>query len=156
MSETANFLDPTAALRAGVDDDAADFGDVGVAPRAAMLGGGLQGRARRQGLIGAAEDRLLGLAETGKADLANSFDEVVALAREVAGRAEAWGIGPVGGYARDAADRLGELQATIRDTPVEHLLDGGRDLIRRQPEIAIGVAVVAGFIAARVVKAGSR
>jgi hypothetical protein len=51
---------------------------------------------------------------------------------------------------------ISDLQQTLRDKPVAELLEDGRDVVRRQPGIAIGAAVAAGFIAARILKSGSR
>ena len=107
-------------------------------------------------LVGNAQTRLLGLAEEGKHELAGSIDNLVALARQIADGIDGFGGGSIAAFSHDAADRLAALQTTLRDTPVEELIDEGRALVRRQPEIAIGVALVAGFLAARVIKAGSR
>ncbi len=109
----------------------------------------------RGGFIGMAESRLMELAEDGKTELARSFDELVLLAHEFAARIESVGGGPVAGYVRQATDVLEGWQTTLRDRPVQLLLDDGRNIIRRQPEIAIGVAAIAGFIAARLIKSGS-
>jgi hypothetical protein len=109
-----------------------------------------------RGLIGYAESRLLELAEDGKTELVRSLDGLVSLAQEIAAQVESVGGGPFAGYARQAAGLVDELQGVLRDRPVGELLDDGRDLVRRQPAIAVGVAVVAGFIAARLFKSGIR
>lgn len=107
-------------------------------------------------LIGMAESRLLDLAEDGKAELVKSFDGLVAMVHEIAANVESSGGSAVAGYARQAAHLLGDFQAGLRDRPVDELLEDGRELIRRSPGVAIGVALVAGFIAARLFKSGSR
>jgi len=110
----------------------------------------------RRGLLGMVEDRLLGLAEAGKAELVGSLAGLVELAHELAGHAEATAGGTLGGYPRQAADRIAALQAHLRDRPVIDLLDDGRDIVRNSPGIALAAALVAGFVAARIAKAGSR
>lgn len=107
-----------------------------------------------QGIYGFAETKLMSLAEDGKSELVRNFDGLVAMVQELAAKVESAGGGIAGDYAHQAADMLSELQATLRDKPVAELLDDGRDLIRRSPGLAIGVAVIAGFAAARLVKAG--
>lgn len=108
------------------------------------------------GLMGAAQSRLLDLAEDGKSELAKSFDGLVSLANELAARVDSVGVAPLASYAWQAAGLLRDMQQGLRDRPVDDLLDDGRALIREQPGVAVGVAVVAGFIAARLVKSASR
>ncbi len=110
---------------------------------------------RGTSLVSVAESRLMELAEDGKAELARSFDGLVMLAHEFAAKLDSNNIGPFGDYLRQAAGALEGLQETLRDRPVAHLLDDGRDLVRRSPQMAIGVALIAGFIAARLVKSGT-
>lgn len=111
---------------------------------------------QRKGLYGVVENKLFGLAENGKAEIANSFQGIVEIVREMASRVEGLGGGPVAAYANEAVELLDDLHAQLRDKPVDELLDDGRELIRTSPGVAIGVAVFAGFIAARLVKAGGR
>ncbi len=111
---------------------------------------------QRRGLIGATEQRLLGLADDGKRELARSFGELVDLVRDVAAHVDSLGLGPVGGMVREATGVLEGWERQLRDRPVAELLNDGRALVRRQPQIAIGVATLAGFIAARLVKSGAR
>ena len=111
---------------------------------------------RARGLFGYAENRLLELAEDGKSELVRSLDGLVALAQDVAAQVESTGVGPFGGYARQLAGLVDELQGTLRDRPGGDLLDDGRALIRRSPAVAVGVALVAGFVAVRLFKSGAR
>ncbi len=134
---------PDTGFDAGFDDS---FDDA-IAGRAAEGG---------TGLVNAAESRLMALAEDGKAELVRSFDALVLLAHEFAAKLDSSNGGPAGGYVRQAAETLADLQRTLRDRPVQHLLNDGRSLVRKSPEVALGVAVIAGFVAARLAKAGAR
>jgi hypothetical protein len=107
----------------------------------------------RPGLYGIAQGQLLGLAEDGKAELVRNVATIAGIVREIATQVEGVGIEPFAGYVRQAADLVDELHGSVRDKSVEALIDDGRDLIRQQPEIAIAAAVIAGFLAARVLKA---
>lgn len=107
---------------------------------------------RRHGIAGIAQSKLLDLAENGKLSLVDSFEGFAAMTRDMADKIEGNGNGLFGGYARQAANLVGELQDTLRDKPVDELLDEGRDLIRSQPGLAVGLAVAIGFFAARLVK----
>lgn len=111
--------------------------------------------APRAGVFGNAQNRLFEVAEDGKAELVRSFDGLVMLAHEIAARVESVGGSPVSALVRQAAGVIEGWQGTLRDRPVEHLLDDGRDFIRHSPRVAIGVAVIAGFVAARLIKSAS-
>jgi hypothetical protein len=111
---------------------------------------------KSSGLFANAESRLLDFAEDGKAELVKGFDGLLAMVQELAANVDSVGGGAFAEYAHKAADVISGLQDTLRDKPVAELLDDGRDIIRREPAITIGVAVAAGFIAARLLKSGTR
>lgn len=110
----------------------------------------------RRGLMGIAETRLMGLAEDGKAEIVRNFADLVGLVQDIAREAENYGIAPISGTIRKASGVLEDWHDALRDKPVGELLDDGRDLIRARPEIAIGMATLAGFLAARLMKSGLR
>ena len=101
-----------------------------------------------------AADRLRGFADEGKAHITATLDGVVTAAREIADKLGDGAFGPVGGYAKDAADTVEQWVEGIKDKSVDELLDDGRDLVRSQPAVAVAVAVVAGFVVSRFLKAG--
>jgi ElaB/YqjD/DUF883 family membrane-anchored ribosome-binding protein len=125
-----------------------DYFDIGAADVEIM--------APRPGLFGAIESRLIDLAEDGKRELLRSFDGVVLGAHELAANIDSVAGAQVGAFVRDAATMLENLQTQLRDKPVDALLDDGRDFIRQSPRLAIGVAIAAGFITARLAKAASQ
>lgn len=112
-------------------------------------------QARGGGVYGV-QARLLDLAEDGKNELAKGFDGLVSVANEMAARVERSGIGALSGVAWQAAGVLADIQKGLRDRPVDELLDDGRALIRREPGLAMGVAMLAGFVAVRLFKASGR
>ena len=111
---------------------------------------------RPRGLMAVVQSRLLDLAEDGKIEFAKGFDGLVDIANELAARVDSAGVGPLATYAWQAAGLLKNIQQGLRDRPVEDILDDGRALIRREPALAVGVAVAAGFIAARLFKSSGR
>lgn len=108
---------------------------------------------RRSGLAGVVETRLHGLFENGRGELVKSLDSLVQLVEELAGKVGDRDTNAVAGIAHQAVDTIADIRNSLRDRPIELLIDDGRDLVRRQPEIAVGVAVAAGFLAARLIKA---
>ena len=111
---------------------------------------------RRISLMGEVQARLLDLAEDGKRELAKSFDGLVTMANEMAAKVDSAGVGIAATLAWQAAGLLSDAQRGLNDRPVDELLDEGRALIRREPALAVGAAVAAGFIAARLFKSSGR
>lgn len=157
MADMPNF-DPTAALADTGDDFADDIAGETYPPRGRPLGQPIsnQGRtlsgASQAGLVGAARSRLLGIADDGKTELLASLSNLVGLVREVAAQVEGLGIEPLAGYARRTSNVVDELHSSIAEKSVEDLLDDGRELVRRQPEIAVAAAMIIGFLGARLMK----
>ncbi len=114
-------------------------------------------RALRSGGFGSvARNRLLDLVEDGRSELVRSFDGLVLAAHELAAKVDGPGGNIVGDYVRQAAGLVEHLQGSLRDRPVEDLIDSGRDMVRRSPALSVGIALAAGFVAARLVKAAGR
>ena len=152
-----------AANDAGNDFDAAIAGDddfdaaIAVDELDAAIAGDATPMAG-SGLIDAAQARLLDFVEDGRAELVRGFDGLVALANEVAAKVDSLGGGsalatPVADLAYQAADVIGNMQARLRDKPIDELLDDGRALIRESPGLAGGVAFAAAFLVTRLIKA---
>ena len=100
-----------------------------------------------------AANRLRDVADDGKSHVVSTIAGLVQAAREFAERLDGGAGGPVASYAHQAADALGDWQQTIETKSVEDLMAEGRELVRRSPGVALGVAVATGFVLARLVKA---
>jgi len=136
-----------------------DFGRNGVSEStfgqdAGAGGSGAAGSFREQtmNLRSQATDKLRSFADEGKQQVTNSLDGLVDAAREIAGKIGDKG-GPLAGYATTAADTLEQWASTVKDKSVEDLFDDGREFIRQQPGVAVGIAVAAGFVLTRLLKA---
>lgn len=108
---------------------------------------------RTGGLVGIARSHFLEIAETGKSDLLRNVGSIAGLIRELAVQVESIGIEPLSHYARRTTALVDDLHGSVRDKSVEDLIDDGRELVRRNPEIAIVAAAIIGFLGARVLKA---
>lgn len=106
-------------------------------------------------LRGQAAGKLRSLVDDSKNQVTGSLDGVVEAAREIAAKLGDGSYGPIGGYATAAADALEDWAQSVKDKSVDELIDDGRDFVRQQPQIAVGVAVVVGFALSRLLKAGS-
>lgn len=100
-------------------------------------------------------DKARGYAETGKERASAGLDSVAKMIGDNASHVDG-ALGEVyGDYVRRAADAVSGFSDTLRDKDVDELVDDARDLVRRSPAIAIGAAAAAGFVIARIIKAGS-
>ena len=116
---------------------------------ASSVGGSF--REQTMNLRSQATDKLRGIADEGKQQVTNSLDGLVDAAREIANRIGDKG-GPLGGYAITAAETLEHWASAVKDKSVEDIIDDGREFIRQQPGMAVGIAVAAGFVLTRLLK----
>lgn len=106
------------------------------------------------GFLGAAESRIMDFAEDAKYGLVKSMDSLVLAAHRFAAEIDTMAGPQVGDFARSAADVVSSLQRGLAAKQVSELLEDGQDLIRRQPVLAIGIAVASGFLIARLARSG--
>lgn len=111
--------------------------------------------AKAEDLKGQAADKAREYADEGKARAAAGLDSVARMISDSAAQIDDKLGAAYGDYARRAGDAMAGFSASLRDKDVEELFDDARDLVRRSPAIAIGAAAAAGFVIARIVKAGS-
>ncbi|WP_439532708.1 hypothetical protein [Polymorphobacter sp.] len=104
------------------------------------------------GFFDAAESRLLDIATDTKTGLVRSMDGLVIAAHRIAADIDTLAGPSVGDLARSAADVLGNIQRGLDEKSLNELIDEGQDLIRRQPVLALGVAVVSGYAIARLAR----
>ncbi len=101
-----------------------------------------------------AGDRARSYADQGKAKATGALDQLVAMLNDAAGQVDEKLGSQYGQYARSAADQVQGFSSTLNDRTVDELLDDARDLVRKSPAAAIGVAAAVGFVAARLLSAG--
>jgi len=96
-----------------------------------------------------------GFADEGKAQVASTLDGLVATVRDVAAKLEGNGAAPFAGLVHQAADTVAGWSSTVNARSVDDLFDDARNAVRTNPALAAGVAVAAGFILTRLIKAAS-
>lgn len=102
--------------------------------------------------VSTAESRILAVAEDAKAEIVKSMNGLVLQAHSLAANIDSMAGAPVGDLARQAADLLGAVQRGLDEKNVAELVADGQDLIRRQPTVALSVAVASGFLLARMMR----
>jgi ElaB/YqjD/DUF883 family membrane-anchored ribosome-binding protein len=102
-----------------------------------------------------ATDKARDYAEQGKERASAGLDSVAKMIGDGAAQVDGALGESYGDYVRRAADAVSGFSDTLREKEVDELVDDARGLIRKSPAIAIGAAAAAGFVLARIIKAGS-
>ncbi|WP_258043025.1 hypothetical protein [Sphingomonas sp. NBWT7] len=105
-------------------------------------------------LKGEAADRVLGLADQGKARASGALDQLSQMLNDAAAQVDDKLGAQYGQYARNAAESVQGFSSSLNDRSVDDLLDDARALVRKSPAVAIGAAAAAGFVVARLLSAG--
>ena len=101
-------------------------------------------------------DQARDAATQGKAKAADTIHGVADTLRQSASQfGQNQTIAPVGKYANQAADALEDFAGTLRNKDVDQLVTEVSGFVRRNPAIAIGVAVAAGFAITQLLRGGS-
>lgn len=93
-------------------------------------------------------------ADDGKAKAADALTQLSQLLTDAAGQVDEKLGEQYGQYARAAADRVQGFSSAIEDKSIDDLLADARELVRKSPAAAVGVAAGLGFVAARLIGAG--
>lgn len=106
------------------------------------------------GVMASAESRIFDFAEDAKAEIVKSMNGLVVQAHNWAANIDSVAGASVGDLAHQAAGLLGSIQRGLEEKQVSELVADGQELIRRQPVVALGIAVAGGFLLARLVRPG--
>jgi ElaB/YqjD/DUF883 family membrane-anchored ribosome-binding protein len=128
-----------------------DFGSGGGSRRERAIGE-LKGGA--QNLRDQATTKVRAYAEDGKGRATTALDDFSGVLRDTASQIDDRIGAEYGQYARRAADAVQDFADNIRNKEVDELYDDARNLVRKSPAVAIGVAAAVGFALVRLVKAG--
>lgn len=103
---------------------------------------------------GEAKERAGELAVEGKAKASDAMASLGTVVADTASSIDERFGEQYGDYARKASRSLQEASAKIDAKSVEELGEDAREMVRKSPGVAIGVAAVAGFILARLFRGG--
>lgn len=92
------------------------------------------------------------LVDQGKAQVTSALDGVVEVVHDLAARLDDSGIGPAADYVRKAAETVAIWSRSVDGKSLEDLADDTRVFVRRNPGVAVAIAVAGGFLAARYVR----
>lgn len=95
-------------------------------------------------------------ATDGKAKAADAIHGVAGDLREASTKlGQNQTIAPVAKYGNQAADALEDFAGTLRNKNVDQLVTEVSGFVRRNPAVAVGIAVAAGFALTQLLKGGS-
>jgi ElaB/YqjD/DUF883 family membrane-anchored ribosome-binding protein len=101
-----------------------------------------------------ATDKARAFAEAGKDRATAALDDLVKMMEDAAGEVDGRLGSQYGDYARRAAEGIGSFSETFKDKDVDQIFDEARELVKKSPAVAIGVAAAIGFVVARIARAG--
>lgn len=105
-------------------------------------------------LRGQAGEKLRAYADTGKGRTETLLDDLQEVINDAA-RAVEQRFGPeYADYGRKASSAVSSLNDKLRGKSVDDLLGDTRDLVRKSPGVAMGVAALVGFALVRIAKTG--
>lgn len=105
-------------------------------------------------LKGQAGDRARDLAQAGKDRATAALDDLVRMIEDAAGEVDGKLGAQYGDYARRAAYGIGDFSDSFKNKDVDQLFVDARELVKKSPTVAVGVAAALGFVVARIVRAG--
>jgi ElaB/YqjD/DUF883 family membrane-anchored ribosome-binding protein len=126
--------------------DASDWNDEDGAASVAVPRGGLDS------LLDFARQRLIAMVEDARDSLVGQVRGLKSLADLITENLPE-GAAPVSKLVDDAAGSIDAIADALAEKSVAELVDDGRDLVRAQPAVAVGVAIAIGILAGRMLKA---
>lgn len=109
-----------------------------------------QARARSDDWVDEAKIKAGELAVQGKAKASEALSGLSRVVESNVGTVEQ-NLGPkYADYARNASEKLRETAATLERKSVEELGEDAREVVRKNPAAAVGLAALAGFLLARL------
>jgi ElaB/YqjD/DUF883 family membrane-anchored ribosome-binding protein len=113
---------------------------------------GTQARTRGDDLAGTAKTRASELAVQGKAKASEALTGLSRMVGENAPTIDE-NLGPkYGEYARTASRKLEETAQRLDQKSVDELTEDAREMVRKSPAAAVGLAALAGFLLARLLR----
>ncbi|WP_380781257.1 hypothetical protein [Sphingomonas sp. R86520] len=149
---TSTDLTSTEPLKGATNDGSGDNVDGAATSKASDAKQLIKDNASKYGTQAA--DKARTFAEDGKARAGTALDQLAQLLTDAAGQVDDKLGSQYGGYARTAADSVSTFSEQVKAKDVDQLVDDARELVRKSPGVAVGVAAALGFVVARLVQSG--
>lgn len=106
-------------------------------------------------LAGQASTKARDAATKGKDKAAEAVGSLAKMLEDSAGTVDTKFGKQYGDYARSAASTVAGLATTLDKKDLDELAASTRDMVKKNPAVAVGAAAVIGFVLARLLKGGS-
>ena len=83
-----------------------------------------------------------------------ALDDLVRMVEDAATEIDGKIGSQYGDYARRAAESIGGFTESFKNKDVDELFDEARELVKKSPAVAVGIAAALGFVVARIARAG--
>jgi ElaB/YqjD/DUF883 family membrane-anchored ribosome-binding protein len=103
---------------------------------------------------GQTNDKVRAFAEAGKDRATSALDDLIKMIGDAAGEVDGRLGSQYGDYARSAASGLGSFSESFKGKDVDQIFDEARELVKKSPGVAIGIAAALGFVVARIARSG--
>lgn len=104
---------------------------------------------------GQAGDKARDFVQAGKDRATSALDDLVRMVEEAASQVDDTIGSQYGDYARRAAEGIGTFSDSFKNKDVDQIFDEARELVKKSPGAAVGIAAALGFVVARLVRAGA-
>jgi ElaB/YqjD/DUF883 family membrane-anchored ribosome-binding protein len=137
-------------FNAALEEARAGAALLGDEARERVGGYGSQAKARSSDWVDDAKTKAGELAVQGKAKASDALTGLSRVVGDNAGKVDDNLGAKYGDYARTASQKLQETAETLDRKSVEELGEDARELVRKSPAAAVGLAALAGFLLARL------
>ena len=152
----AKFAQAIEEAKAGAQALAAQAQDTAGAYREKLSGQSDALLEEARNMTGQAKERAAALAQDGKAKTAEGITAAARLVADSAGTIDEKLGAKYGDYARSAARTMEDAAAKLDAKDIGELAEDAREMVRKSPGVAIGIAAVAGFMLSRLFKGSDK
>jgi ElaB/YqjD/DUF883 family membrane-anchored ribosome-binding protein len=137
-------------FNAALEEARAGAALLGEEARERVGGYGSQARARGDDWVGEAKTKAGDLAAQGKSKASEALTGLSRVVGESAGKVDENLGAKYGDYARTASQKLQRTAESLDRKSMEELGEDAREMVRKSPAAAVGLAALAGFLLARL------
>ena len=150
VATRSNRIEAKSRFNAALEEARAGAAALGAEARERVGAYGSQARTRSDDLAGTAKTKAVELARDGKTKASEALNSLSRMVDENAPAIDDNLGAKYGDYARTASQKLQQTATRLDQKSVEDLGEDAREMVRRSPAAAVGLAALAGFMLARL------
>ena len=150
VATRSNRTEAKSRFNAALEEARAGAAALGAEARERVGAYGSQARTRSDDLAGTAKTQAVELARDGKTKASEALNSLSRMVDENAPAIDDNLGAKYGDYARTASQKLQQTATKLEQKSVEELGEDAREMVRKSPAAAVGLAALAGFMLARL------